>query len=254
MASSESPLLSVEDVSKHFGGLVALDGVDFRIFEDELVGLIGPNGAGKSTLINVISSIHEPTAGTIRFHGEDITDTPLHAITRKGAVRTFQEAKDFTDVDGERNIRAAQIGNSVATKRTFFAPLFGEPDERRQQREDVIERVGISAETLEKSPEDMTHFERTKLSIARALVNDPVLLMLDEPFAGLTPEETEAMAELVQDIQAASNAVLVIDHDVGTVAQIADRVALLDQGEIIVDGDSEAVLSDERTQAAYFGE
>jgi branched-chain amino acid transport system ATP-binding protein len=138
--------------------------------------------------------------------------------------------------------------------RTLFAPLFTEPVERRQQREEVIERVGLSAETLDKNPEDMTHFERTKLSIGRALVNEPMLLMLDEPFAGLTQEETEAMAELVQEIQTAGNAVLVIDHDVGTVARITDRVALLDQGQIMAEGDPEAVLSDERTQTAYFGE
>lgn len=248
------PILSVEGVGKRFGGLQALEDVSLELYENELFGLIGPNGAGKSTLLNVISSVHAPTEGSIYFRDEDITSDSQYKIAKRGVVRTFQEAKHFNEISGKRNIRAAQVSNRLLRASVFFGPLVGESKDDEEERLRVVDMVGLSSEALSKEPSDMTHFERTKLAIARALVNDPEVLMLDEPFAGLTSEETDTIAGLVEELGDSDITVLVIDHDVGTVTSIAERVAVLDQGQILMVDEPDAVLADERTQAAYFGE
>lgn len=247
-----STLLSIEDVSKRFGGLVALDGVNLTVNEGEILGLIGPNGAGKSTLMNVISSVYPVSGGQIVFEGTDITSDSVHANAKRGIVRTFQDSRHFEEITGYENIRLAEIPDKLLSWDMYLSVLTKRDESPGVGR--AIEEVGLSRETLAKTPANMTHLERIQLAIARALTHDPDIMMLDEPFAGLSKEEVDIVAELVTDLNDLDITILLIDHNVGKVTDVAHRVAVLHQGSILTEGGPEEIIEDEQMRAAYMGE
>jgi ABC-type branched-subunit amino acid transport system ATPase component len=248
-------LISIRDVEKHFGGVVALDGVNLALPRGEILGLIGPNGAGKTTLMNVITGVLDPTSGEIVFDGKDVTGLAPYQITNRGLLRTFQETRHFEDFDAFENVRTGLIENRIVSTETFMSGFVSEIREESQQEvSEAIRLVGLSEDDLEKLPSDMTHLERTKLSMARASVHDPKLMLLDEPLAGLAAEEIQEVAAVIETLNANGITILLIDHNVSHVVDVADRVAVLDQGSILTDGDPETIVEDEEVRKAYFGE
>lgn len=245
-------LLSVDDVAKHFGGVVALETVDLEIRENEILGLIGPNGAGKSTLLNVISSVHPVTKGEIRHRGSDITSLSIHEKTKRGIVRTFQESRHFGEMTGIENIHLADIDDKLFSRDMFISTL-SKKEESKNVRQ-AIETIDLSRSQLRQTPVNMTHLERVQLAIARAIAKEPEIVMLDEPFAGLAAEEVDIVADLVKRMNQNGISVLLIDHNVGKVTAIADRVAVLHQGRILTEGKPNEILQDQEVRAAYLGE
>lgn len=247
-------LLAIRDVEKHFGGVVAHDGVDIALSEREILGLIGPNGAGRTTLMNVITGVLEPTSGEIVFDVEDVTGLAPYQITNRGLLWPFQETRHFEDFDAFENVRTGLIENRVTSVDTFFSSVLSEI--RQESRQEVTEsdRLGFPEEDLEKLPSDMIHLERTKLSMARASVHDAEFMLLDGPLTGLAAEEIEEVAGAIQSLNDEGITVMLIDHNVDHVVDVADRVAVLDQGTIIREGEPETIIEDEKVQQAYFGE
>lgn len=246
------PLLEIDHVKKTFGGLVALEDVNLTVQDGEILGLIGPNGAGKSTLMNLISGVFPITDGHIYFQGEDLAGLAKHEIVNRGVIRTFQEARHFEQFTGRENLQVADTEGRLLSRDVFLSALL--PETAESETMDVaIEDVGITSEELAKTPQNMSHLELVKLAIARAVVNDPQLLLLDEPFAGLTSEEADMIGDVVRRLNERGITIVVIDHNVQKVGEIVDRMAVLHQGTIIIEGDPELVVENDRTQAAYFG-
>jgi len=251
--TDEEPLLEIESLKKTFGGLVALEDVTLSVNEGEILGLIGPNGAGKSTLMNLISGVFPVTGGSISHRGEDMTPLAKHEIVNRGVIRTFQDARHFEQFTGRENIQVADTDGRLLSRGVFLSALL--PEEAESEMMGVaIEEVGITEDELAKTPQNMSHLELVKLAIARAVVNDPELLLLDEPFAGLTNEEANTIGDVISRLNDRDITIVVIDHNVVKVSEIVDRMAVLHQGSIIIEGDPEFVVENEQTQAAYFGE
>lgn len=250
--TEDDSLLTIENVRKNFDGLVALEDVNLSVYEDEILGLIGPNGAGKSTLMNLISGVFPVTDGHIYLRDDDLTNLAKHEIVNRGVVRTFQEARHFEQFTGRENIQVADTEGTLLSRDIFFSALL--PEKGKSDIMDVaIEEIGLTDEELEKTPENMSHLELVKLAIARAVVNDPQLLLLDEPFAGLTSEEADMLVDVISRLNEREITIVVIDHNIQKVSEVVERMAVLHQGEIIIEGDPELVVEDERTQDAYFG-
>ena len=237
------PLLEGERVSKFFGGLAAVNNVDFRIEEQEILGLIGPNGAGKTTLFNVITGVYRPTSGRIRFRGEDITGLKPHVICDKGIGRTFQLVRPFL--------------NMTALQNVMVGALFGRGGKDMASAEErayeLLEFMGLKGKenVLAKS---LTLVERKRLEIARALAGEPELLLLDEVVAGLNPTETAETMALIKKIRDLGITVFMVEHIMKAVMGISDRVMVLHHGEKIAEGTPEEVASDQRVIEAYLGE
>jgi len=250
--TEDDPLLEIDHVKKTFGGLVALEDVNLSVYEDEIMGLIGPNGAGKSTLMNLISGVFPVTDGQIYFQGGDLTGLAKHEIVNRGVIRTFQEARHFEQFTGRENLQVADTEGRLLSRDVFLSALL--PEKAESETMDVaIEEVGVTSAELAKTPQNMSHLELVKLAIARAVVNDPQLLLLDEPFAGLTSEEADMIGDVIVRLNGRDITVVVIDHNVQKVGEIVDRMAVLHQGNIIIEGEPQLVVEHDRTQAAYFG-
>jgi len=254
MTMSNDAVLALDEVTKQFGGLTALDRVSMTIREDELDGLIGPNGAGKSTLVNCITGVYPVTSGEIRYQDEVITGESVSTIARRGILRTFQKPNHFEEFTARENLEVAGVTDSVLTRDMFFSALRDPEPGGAERFDEVVDLLDIPAAMLEKEPADMNHLELRKLAIGRVLVNDPSVLLLDEPFAGLTSEEMAEVAGFVTDIRDSGVPVMLIDHNVGKVSDISDRVVVLHQGEILKEGTPTEIMDDEQVRAAYFGE
>lgn len=243
-------VLEVEGLSRHFGALAALSGVDLQVREGEIFSVIGPNGAGKSTLFNVIAGLYPPTSGRVRFRGEDITGLPPEVINRKGLAKTFQITNIFPEISVFENVRVA--AQSRAAEAGRLSSLWRLPDVERPVME-LLEAFGLAARRDELA-EHLSHGEQRYLEICLALATAPTLLMLDEPTAGMTPGETREATALLQRIaRERALTVLLIEHDMSVVMGISDRVAVLHFGEKIAEGPPEAIRSDPRVLEAYLG-
>ncbi|MEU5309833.1 ABC transporter ATP-binding protein [Streptomyces sp. NPDC021562] len=248
-------VLDARGVTMRFGGLTAVRGVDFTVRSGEIVGLIGPNGAGKTTFFNCLTGLYIPTEGEVRYKGE-VLPPKSFKVTAAGIARTFQNIRLFANMTVLENVL---VGRHTRTKEGLWSALLRGPGFHRAEAAsraramELLEFVGL-AEKAEHLARNLPYGEQRKLEIARALASEPGLLLLDEPTAGMNPQETRATEELVFAIRDKGIAVLVIEHDMRFIFNLCDRVAVLVQGEKLIEGDSATVQGDERVVAAYLGE
>jgi len=234
-------ILKTEDVTRYFGGLIALKNVNIEIGENEIVGIIGPNGAGKTTLTNVIAGVYLPTNGRIVFSGQDITELPAHRRCRLGIGRTFQLARPLGDMNLLENVMVGAL----------FGQGLGQRKARERARE-ICEFLGI--EEVERDVTRLTALEIKKMEISHALATQPTMLFLDEVMAGLNADETMEMIELVRKINARGITVVVIEHVMRVIRELTHRVVVLDWGEVIAEGPYEEVSTNSQVISAYLGE
>jgi len=253
---ADGATLKLADVSLAFGGLKVLDGVSMTTRPGELLALIGPNGAGKTSVLNCICGIYRPTAGRIAFDGTDITRAKPHRIARLGIARTFQHGELFPHMTVVENLlvaRHAQIGTGLLTEGLFLPRVRAAEAAHRRAVEEVLEFVELERHRHEHV--DALPFGVQKIvGFARALAMNPKVLLLDEPSAGLNREEREDLARHILRIKHELGIAIVwVEHDMQMVADLADRLFVLDYGVPLAEGDPEAVLKDPRVVAAYLG-
>jgi branched-chain amino acid transport system ATP-binding protein len=241
MMSEQNSLLNIESLTKRFGGLTAVDDVSFKIDAGQVVGLIGPNGSGKTTVFNCIMSVHDPTEGKITFNNKDITSVERYSIVNAGIARISQHSNPIEPMTIAENIRLYTQPNSILS----FAG--GASD---MQIKEYAEQVGIS-EDLDAHPGSVPFGTVRKLEIAKALATEPEMLLIDEPFAGLNAEETNEIAELIQQINAKGTTIVVVDHNMHGLMPIVEEVITLNNGEKIAQGTPDEVVSNKRVQQAY---
>jgi branched-chain amino acid transport system ATP-binding protein len=249
-------LLEIAGLGVRFGGVVALDGVDLTVADGEVLGLIGPNGAGKTTLFNCISRFCRPSAGSITFAGHDLLALRPHAIANLGIARTFQNLALLPRLSVRENV---MLGGHVTARPRFLPALFAAPSERARERQlrreadTALARLGLAA-IGDRPVAGLPLGTLKRIELARALCARPRLLLLDEPANGLTHEEVEELAELLLDLrQERTLTIVLVEHHLGLVSRICERVCVLDFGRKIAEGTPEQVKSDPAVVAAYLG-
>jgi len=247
------PILEIDRVTKRFGGLTALNEVSFSVQAGEIRGLIGPNGAGKSTMFKNIAGFYTPTSGDIRYRGQSINGLKPHSISEMGIVRTFQETTLFQELTVFENVL---VGCHVSARSNLFAAIFG-LDRARQQKaaekaDEVLEFMGLSDRRSQLAAELPLGSQRA-LAIAIALASEPKLLLMDEPFAGMNPEETNHMMELTRRVQESGISIVLVEHDMKAVMGLCGYLTVLNFGQLLAEGTPEEIRTDRRVIEAYLG-
>ncbi len=250
-------LLKVAGLQMRFGGLLAVDGVDFDVRRNEVFAIIGPNGAGKTTVFNCVGGFYRPSAGQIALDGQAITGLPSHAVAQRGLVRTFQNIRLFKQLTVVENLMVAQ---HLKVNRNMLHGLFATPSYRRAERAALeragewLDRMGL-ANVANREAGTLSYGHQRRLEIARCMITGPRLLMLDEPAAGLNPQEKIELQHLVDQLRREFGiSVLLIEHDMSLVMGVSDRILVMEHGKPIMIGKPQEVRNDPRVIKAYLGE
>ena len=247
--------LEVNNVSKQFGGLSAVSNVNFHVEKGEIVSIIGPNGAGKTTIFNLLTGVYDVTEGTIVFDGEEIQNQKVQRIVNAGIARTFQNIRLFKNM---RTIENVMIGYHQNTKYNTFDLIFRTPRFRKYEKEaylkalEVLESLGFG-KYIHTYAGNLPYGEQRKLEIARAIATGAKLLLLDEPAAGMNPQESEELLKFIKGLQAQGFTIILIEHDMSVVMNISDRIYVLDHGKMIADGLPEEIANNQTVVEAYLG-
>jgi branched-chain amino acid transport system ATP-binding protein len=237
----EAPLLSVEGVNKHFGGIAAVRDLTLVVQAGEVVGLMGPNGAGKTTLINVICGEYKPDSGTVTFKGNDITGLPPHRICHLGIVRTYQIPQPFAKLTALQNIAVAAIYGRGLSKSAA-----------EREAPQILDMVGLS-EKKDMHAGDLEEISLKRLELARVLATNPTLLMIDEVAAGLTEREIPQVLDLLKGIHEMGITIILIEHVMKVMMKAVDRIIVMDEGMKIAEGTPDEVMENKKVIEAYFG-
>ena len=255
--ATDGNVLVAEAVRKEFGGLVAVNDVDFTVPRGKVISLIGPNGAGKTTFFNMLTGVYKPTSGKVTLLGEDVTGKPPHAITARGVGRTFQNIRLFQNMTALENVL---VGMHARLKANMFASILRTPGLRREEAQ-AAERAHALLRYCElpTSADDsyamhLSYGDQRRLEVARALATDPKLLLLDEPTAGMNPQESAQFTSFVSKVRDERGVtVLLIEHDMKVVMGISDRVSVLDHGQKIAEGSPQEIQHNSQVIEAYLG-
>jgi branched-chain amino acid transport system ATP-binding protein len=249
-------VLEVRDLSVRFGGIRAVSGVSLAVGAGEILSIIGPNGAGKTTIFNVVTGLYRPTAGEVRLRGRPISTLPTHARARMGVARTFQNIRLFRDLTVGENVRVARYGRA---RTGLVGALLRTPGFRRDRGETdarveaLLDEVGLRGRGGELA-RSLPYGDQKRVELARALAVEPSVLLLDEPAAGMSTGEADALMALIRGLRDQGLAILLVEHHIRVVMGVSDRVVVLNHGELIAEGPPAAVRRDPAVIAAYLGE
>jgi len=256
-APASTALLSADDVYKIFGGLVAVGGVDFSVPTKSIVSIIGPNGAGKTTFFNMLTGLYKPSGGTINFGGQDITGRRPDKIMELGVARTFQNIRLFSTMSAVENV---MVGQHARMKGGLFGSILRTPGVRkeeervREKAREILDYVGLRQSEFDQISVNLAYGDQRRVEIARALASEPSLLLLDEPTAGMNPNESARLTEFMVKLRDDQGlTILLIEHDMKVVMGVSEHITVLDHGEKIAEGKPQEIRDDDRVVEAYLG-
>jgi len=251
------PIMEIRGATKAFGGLVAVDDVDFTLPEKSIVSIIGPNGAGKTTFFNMLTGLYRPTAGTISFQGKNITRARPDRIMAMGVARTFQNIRLFQTMSALENV---MVGQHARMRAGVFGSIFRTPRVRaeekrvREKAREMLLYVGLKKDAIDQVAVNLSYGDQRRVEIARALASEPKVLLLDEPTAGMNPQESARLTDFMNQLRDELGlTILLIEHDMKVVMGVSERVTVLDHGEKIAEGEPQEVRADSRVIEAYLG-
>ena len=255
--SPNGAILKAENISKIFGGLVAVDDVSLAIPPKSIVSIIGPNGAGKTTFFNMLTGLYKPSIGRISFEGNDVTGKRPDIITSMGVARTFQNIRLFSTMSAVENV---MVGEHARMKGGVFGSILRTPGVRKEEREvrerarETLRYVGLKSAHFDQIAANLSYGDQRRVEVARALASGPSLLLLDEPTAGMNPNESARLTEFMQQLRDERDlTILLIEHDMKVIMGVSEHITVLDHGEKIAEGKPDEIRNNERVIEAYLG-